>query len=150
MCSPSGSASFLKVPDATMSRDGRPFAVREARRRDADLLAITVVDLPPHIHARYGIPDLVMPLERMRDQARTDAHRQLHEFGTVLDGPGYTGTVKVLSVIGDPATELVRHTASADLLVVGHHRGGGRFTMLGSTAITCVLHAACTVCVVPR
>lgn len=52
---------------------------------------------------------------------------------------------------GPAATQLLRHSADADLLVVGSRgRGAVRSALLGSVALHCVSAAECPVAVVPR
>ncbi|GAA1205508.1 universal stress protein [Prauserella alba] len=51
---------------------------------------------------------------------------------------------------GDPATELIKASASADMLVVAsHHHGRFAEVLLGSTSAECVRHAQCPVVVIP-
>lgn len=58
--------------------------------------------------------------------------------------------VEVLSLVGDPETELTRAAAGADLLVVGGHgQGPLAEVFLGSVAAGSVRHAECPVVVIP-
>jgi nucleotide-binding universal stress UspA family protein len=59
------------------------------------------------------------------------------------------GTVRLVTVEGHPAQELVRQAEGARLLVVGSRsRNQLEGVVLGSVALHCVLHAPCPVLVV--
>ncbi|WP_027945468.1 universal stress protein [Amycolatopsis taiwanensis] len=49
---------------------------------------------------------------------------------------------------GDPAAELVKESAHADLLVIGSHGARLRDVLIGSVAVWCVRHAHCPVLVI--
>ena len=141
------------VVGTDVSSDSEPvveYALREAAMRAAGLLVVTVVDLPAHPNARYGIPDLVLPVDRIRDSALAAAREQVDRIAVGMEADaGSPASVEVLAVIGAPARELIRRSQDADLLVVGRHGKGGPLEfLLGSTALRCVLHATCPVTVV--
>ncbi|MEU7812975.1 universal stress protein [Pseudonocardia sp. NPDC049154] len=124
------------------------YALREAARRRARLLVLTILDVTDHPNARYVFPDFVLPSDALRDSARQAAEQQVNRVAAGLpeqDRPSHLG---VTAVVGSPARELVRIAHDADLLIVGRRRSGVRELVLGTTAIGCVLHAACPVTVV--
>lgn len=131
------------------------YALHEAARRRTGLQLLTVIDLPTHATARHGLPEWVLDVDKVRDRARQDAAARLD---AMLIGP--TGDhdpqlrnvpVTIVAAIGNPAEQLTRAAASAQLLVVGHHHRSrwGRLTM-GSVALRCALEAVCPTVVVPE
>ena len=96
------------------SSDSEPalaFALREAAMRRAHLLVVTVVDLPPDPNVRYGLPDIVLPVDKIRDTALAAAHEQVDRIGAGLDAvAGAPESVDVVAVIASPARELIRRS----------------------------------------
>ena len=66
----------------------------------------------------------------------------------VIGGDTASPPVRISTVAGSAAQVLVNASRHADLLVVGHRGRGGFPSALGSVALRCVLHAACSVTVV--
>ncbi|MBN9109738.1 MAG: universal stress protein [Pseudonocardia sp.] len=130
------------------------FALREAVWRQSTLTLVTVVDIPPRSNARYGLPDLVFDVDKVRARARDEAAAQLEDVVSGLPpeqiGPSRAVAATVLVEFGDPAEQLTHVAAGAALLVVGHHHRSrwGRL-MMGSVALRCVTEAVCPTVVVP-
>ncbi|GAA1216510.1 universal stress protein [Prauserella alba] len=115
-----------------VGRCGGEVEVIAVRERD-DLLPGTSYTFQPH--GRRAVRDEV----GVRDY--------LHE--TVIAAVGEAPVTESV-VTGDPAIELVKASADADLLVVGAHRRGALSEMLlGSTSAECIRHAHCPVVVIP-
>ncbi|EHR61887.1 universal stress protein [Saccharomonospora cyanea] len=82
------------------------------------------------------------------DEESVRAH--LHDVVSHTVSPVGDVTLTETVATGDPATELIKASADADLLVVGSHRGGALSeVLLGSVAASCVRHARCPVVIVP-
>jgi nucleotide-binding universal stress UspA family protein len=121
------------------------FAVAEARRRQAMLLAVRTWSTP-----LAWPPGPVEPVwvGEMAQQAEAEVHRA---FATAMVKAPHDVDVRVASVEGAPGPELVRLAdRDDDLLVVGSRQRTlfGRMWH-GSTARYCVSHASCPVLVVP-
>jgi nucleotide-binding universal stress UspA family protein len=70
-------------------------------------------------------------------------------FGSRRDRGLAIPTTDIAAVAGTASGVLVRGSADADLLVVGHRgRGGAASRLIGSVGLSCVVHAASTVIVV--
>jgi nucleotide-binding universal stress UspA family protein len=136
-------------PRVLVGIDGSPaaqaaleFAVREARMRDATLMAVMAVELPDYM---WIDPYMVRthPEEDTLQRARQELDRMLAAAGTegLNVDPVVTAT---------PAPQaLVDRSPDSDLLVVGSRGHGGlRGLVLGSVSMQCVLHAHCPVTVV--
>jgi nucleotide-binding universal stress UspA family protein len=126
------------------------FAVEEAARRGAVLVAVAAFALPPYWAVAYGASSVVESPEQLADAVQADAGRQVREQVAVAAEPAAAVPVAVRAVAGDAAGVLVDASHAADLLVVGH-RGGGAVAnrVIGSVAMACVLHAGCPVTIVP-
>ena len=136
-------------PRILVGTDGSPaargaleFAIREARMRNATLMAIMAVDLPDYAWLDpYGTR--THPGEDTLQRARQELDRMLTAAGTAdLDVDAV--------VTATPAPQaLVDRSSDSDLLVVGSRgHGGFRGLVLGSVSMQCVLHAHCPVTVV--
>ncbi|WP_199432258.1 universal stress protein [Qaidamihabitans albus] len=121
------------------------WAVSEAGRRGGEVHAITVRERDELLP---GTSFAIQPHGRrpVADEATERAH--LHSQVLAAGGEGVPVTETV--VTGDPATELIKASADADLLVVGSH-GHGPLSevLLGSAAADCVRHAQCPVVLIP-
>ena len=130
--------------------DGSEFAVnalRHARRLadalDVPLEAVAVWVKASSMYDFYESQSGWTPekdIEKLLSDAATAA------FGTDIPRR-FTTTV----LQGPPARTLIRHSAGAEMLVLGG-RGHGGFTglLLGSVSSVCVAHASCPVLVVHR
>ena len=118
------------------------YAVGEARRRDAVLVAVLAVQVPDYAWIDpYGT----------RSHPEEDALRRAREkLDRILASAHTEGLLVDPVVTAVPAPQaLVDRSAEADLLVVGSRgHGGFRGLVLGSVSMQCVLHAHCPVTVV--
>ena len=132
---------LVGVDGSTPARAALEFAVAEARRRDAVLVAVLAVQLPDYAWIDpYGVR---VPAEDTLRRARGKLDRILASVNTegLLVDPVVTAV---------PAAQaLVDRSVDGDLLVVGSRgHGGFRGLVLGSVSMQCVLHAHCPVTVV--
>lgn len=142
------------IDDSEGARAALEEAIRLAARRGARVRALLVYE-PPEVWSvwAYG-PAAATPMPRpelFRQSAVTMAHTIVdpivERLGAELaDAPA----VEVEAQSGRPADVLVDEAAGAEALVVGHRgRGAVASAFLGSTSLSCVLHAPCPVTVVP-
>lgn len=125
------------------------YAVQEAARRDARVVAVSAWDPPIEtLGEYYGIGHY--------DEDKLDAvHEramQEHVDRVVAGWPGTDGVpIEVHARTGRPADVLVEAARGADLLVVGRRGRGGPLhaTSLGSVGLGAVVHTPCPVLVVP-
>lgn len=115
------------------------WAVNDAERRNAKVLAVTAYDIPWTI--------MVTPTYTESDYARDAAAMQtrvMEKFETKYPNV----QLETRLVQRRPALALTEAAAHADLLVVGSHGYGAMPGMhLGSVATYCVHHAPCPVLV---
>ena len=116
-------------------------ALREARRLDAELRVVTVWRTTPYVGSvpGYGY-DVLPPLDDMKDQLTLVAQE------AVARARAATGCadVPVQHDVGpgDPGTQLVAASTTADLLVLGPRRHGAVVSALVGSATNYVLHHA--------
>lgn len=118
--------------------DALRWAVAEARRHQADLVALTVIDNQP------------LPLLASTRQPPVDPRPDvLGELRDAVSAAADDFPVVFRYLVGSAAAELIAASRDADLLVVGS-RGHGRLTnaLLGSVSRACLLHAPGPVTVV--
>ncbi len=136
-------------PRVMVGVDGSPaahaaleFAVREARMRNATLMAIMAIQLPDYA---WIDPYVVRP-----HPEEEPLQRARQELDRMLAAAGAEGLDVDPVVTATPAPQaLVDRSADSDLLVVGSRgHGGFRGLVLGSVSMQCVLHARCPVTVV--
>lgn len=136
-------------PRVLVGVDGSPaseralvFAVREAKLRDARLVAVMAVDIPD-----YAWIDPYGTRSHPREDALELARQKLDRL---VAAAGAEGLVVDQVVTAMPAPQaLVDRSENCDLLVVGSRgHGGFRGLVLGSVSMQCVLHAHCPVTVV--
>lgn len=120
------------------------WALAEAGRRGAAVRAVIAVRPPEH----YSFEDYVLPdPEDGRSAARADVRRRIEELRAQT---GSAAEAEAVAVTGSPVATLLEEAGDADLLVIGHRgRGPWRSALLGSVALSVVLHAPCPVTVVP-
>ncbi len=133
------------------SRLAVAWALTAAARRRAALLVMSAFPVEVYWMDPYFVD--TRRVEAIREDTETRARGLVQE---VLRDPEVSAVpgaaevpVHVVAIPGPAAPNLVEHSATADLLVVGSRgRGGIRSTVLGSVALHCAAHAACPVVVV--
>ena len=138
-----GAPVLVGVDGSAASLVAVDLAVREATLRGRSLRIVygdpwanhpAWVDLP-------SVPSGALPSDPLADPER--AIRAATERAGATSVP-MTGEV----LAGDPATVLIRASADAELLVLGHRgRGGFPELLIGSVAVKVAAHAACPVIV---
>jgi nucleotide-binding universal stress UspA family protein len=118
------------------------YAIREARMRDATLMAIMAVQLPDYTW--------IDPYQIRTHPEEDTLQRARQELDRILAAAGTEGLDVDPVVTTTPAPQaLVDRSADSELLVVGSRgRGGFRGLVLGSVSMQCMLHARCPVTVV--
>ncbi|NIJ12285.1 nucleotide-binding universal stress UspA family protein [Saccharomonospora amisosensis] len=136
------------VDGSPASEQALRWALTEAQRCGGQVHAITVRrrdDLLP------GTTFALQPYGRRPTRTEESLRDSLRSQVATLAGTAAAVTAVTESVVtGDPAAELSKASASADLLVLGSH-GQRAFTevLLGSVAAECVRHAQCPVVLIP-
>ncbi len=146
----------VRTPRIVVGVDGSPgsrhalaWAIREARRRGANVEALLVWSDP---WAILG-PSSTFPLSDqarapLRNQLATAVHAARREAGELPGHPDVRVDEHV--VVGDPVEVLCRESAGADLLVVGTRGLGGlKHVLLGSVSEHCAQLSATPVVIVP-
>ena|SRR5215475_616745 len=139
---------LVGVDGSDDSRRALAWAIREAAKHHVPLTVMTVHPDPvrPATGIYWGVhaaPDDSRNLEVARASVQQFVDQVADEIGeTVPD-------ITVSAVTGDPAAELIKASADADLLVVGS-RGFGEFArlLMGSVSSKVVHHAAGPVAVI--
>lgn len=115
------------------------WAAREARQRDAELVALHAWQIPD-----IGLPGVSPPYSK---EPFTEHARQLVQ-GAITETPDAAGA-HIETVEGHPGHALVEASREASLLVVGcHGHGPIPGTLLGSAAHRAAMHATCPVVIV--
>jgi nucleotide-binding universal stress UspA family protein len=146
---PGAGAVLVGVDASDGSRDALDHALDEAHWRNAPLVAVTAFEPPDlWVTSRGLVPSATQLQHAAREQAET-------MIDTVVEARKARGVpvpaVHLLVREGPAAVVLETLSAEAALLVVGHRgRGALASRMIGSTGLSVVLHAACTVTVVRR
>jgi len=138
---------LVGVDGSDDSRRALAWAIREAAKHHVPLTVMTVHPDPvrPATGIYWGVhlaPDDSRNLEVARASVQQFVDQVADEIETVPD-------ITVSAVTGDPAAELIKASADADLLVVGS-RGFGEFArlLMGSVSSKVVHHAAGPVAVI--
>jgi nucleotide-binding universal stress UspA family protein len=143
------------MPGILVGIDGSDYALRALewamKMAGALHLPLTVLTVQQVASSQWTGNPIILPEDRTeREEARQAAEKAATDVAGRLGQSG-PASVTVLSVIGNPARELIEASHDADLLVVGA-RGGGGFASLvmGSTSSQVVHHAHCPVVVMPH
>lgn len=138
---------LVGIDGSTRSRHALEWAVSEAAIRHAPLAVLTVSQpVVGHWGNPAGAPGDLCATTRAREAAQQETDSVLEKAGDEADRVSVT----VRAVAGAPADELLKASASADMLVVGS-RGAGGFARLrmGSVSTQLTHHAHCPVVVIP-
>jgi nucleotide-binding universal stress UspA family protein len=133
--------------------DGSPqseAALRWALREAEDKAHVRAIVVRPHEDLLPGTSFAMLPRGRRPIADEPDYADRLHATVEATRSEFLTpAPITEVVVSGDPATELIKASMSADLLVVGSH--GARplaELLLGSVATQCVRYAHCPVVVI--
>jgi nucleotide-binding universal stress UspA family protein len=131
------------------ARQAVRFAIAEAARRGARVVAVRAFQAPEHRVEGYEVVIAPSVSEvTINVEARTRA--LLRRVAEELGGDALRVPIEAIAVIGSPGKALLDRARDADLLVVGHRgRGALASATLGSVGLHSVLHARCPVTVVP-
>src|SRR5215813_12036731 len=138
---------LVGVDGSDDSRRALAWAMREAAQHHVPLTVMTVHPDPvrPATGIYWGV-HLAPDDSRNLEVARASVQQFVDH---VADGIETVPDITVSAVTGDPAAELIKASADADLLVVGS-RGFGEFArlLMGSVSSKVVHHAAGPVAVI--
>jgi nucleotide-binding universal stress UspA family protein len=146
---PRSGTVVVGIDGSAASRAALLAGVEEAVRRDVEVAAVTTYQLSGHW---AELSSVIAPSE---DEVRADLLRTGEALvEDVISGyrarsGGTPPTVRTVVTEGAAADVLQRWAADAGLLVVGSRGHGGlRGLLLGSVALSCVMHGRCPVLVV--
>jgi nucleotide-binding universal stress UspA family protein len=131
------------------SRAALEYALEDAARRGARLLAVAAAQLPEYWAMAYGMV-APPPLTEIVAGARVAAQEVVDEVLAARPDLASRVEVSVDARAGAPGRVLLDAVdGGADVLVIGHRgRGAVSSAVLGSVGLHCVLHATCPVTVV--
>ncbi|MCD2195263.1 universal stress protein [Actinomycetospora endophytica] len=125
------------------------YALEEAARRGASVRAVMACRPPEMWMYAYDLDTAPSP-ERTRAAARTALEQRIEAVRAAAGRDVVDVPVEPVVSLGSPVPVLVDAARDAELLVVGHRgRGPWRSGLLGSVGLGTLLHAPCTVTVVP-
>ncbi|WNV87467.1 universal stress protein [Umezawaea sp. Da 62-37] len=129
------------VDGSTSAHDAVGLAAAEALRRHRTLRVV---------HAQLLLPfDGLEDTERLRDGMRGDGWQRLHDAADAARDAAPGVELDLALEIGDPATVLIRESASAYEVMVGSRGAGGFAELLaGSTALAVSTYGHCPVTIV--
>ncbi|OLT01282.1 hypothetical protein BJF90_32525 [Pseudonocardia sp. CNS-004] len=131
------------VDGSDESRSALQWAVRQAQRTGAAVHAVAVWQQQIQFGIGAHVP---VPSESFESEARTWLRDALPSPAPDEHG----AEVHTHTEQGDPTQQLLEHSTTADMLVLGNHgRGGVVGALLGSVAQRCAHHARCPVVLVP-
>jgi nucleotide-binding universal stress UspA family protein len=133
---------LVGVDGSPAARAALEFAIREARLRDATLVAVMAVEVPDYAW--------IDPYATRAHPADDTLQRARDKLDQILAAAGTNDMAVDPIVTAVPAsTALVERSGDSDVLVVGSRgHGGFRGLVMGSVSMQCVLHAHCPVTVV--
>lgn len=130
------------------SRKALEWAAREAGIRHAPLTVLTVHQA---VVGYLGGPVAYPGDDELTAKAREGARKETDEVLDALGEAPRPEQVKVLSVTGLPAEEILDAASDADMVVLGSRGAGGfKQLLMGSVSSQVTHHAHCPVVVVPR
>jgi nucleotide-binding universal stress UspA family protein len=132
------------------SRAAVRYAIAEAARRGAEVVAVHAFEMPDTTWVEgFEVVMAPSPSEvTINIESRTRG--MLHAMAEEIGGAARSVPVDAVAILGSPWRALLHQAREADLLVVGHRgRGAVASKMLGSVGLHVVLHAPCSVTVVP-
>jgi nucleotide-binding universal stress UspA family protein len=136
------------VDGSPSGRAALRWAVDEAERRGATLVALTAYDVPI-VYAKDRLGVVVPDYDELLRDARVRAEEVLKEELNTVAVPANVPVELVAVEALQPAAALVDRAKDATMLVVGTRgRGGFAGLLLGSVSQHCVHHAPCPVVVV--
>ncbi|WP_214401420.1 universal stress protein [Pseudonocardia lacus] len=137
------------VDGSDHSRAAVRHALAEAARRGARVVAVRAFQMPETWYEGYEVVVAPSPSE-VTANVESRTRGMLRAVAEELGGTALAVPIEAVGLLGSPAKALVEQSHDADLLVVGHRgRGGLASRVLGSVGLHVLLHAACTVTVVP-
>jgi nucleotide-binding universal stress UspA family protein len=137
---------IVGVDGSSPSQRALEWAAREAALRQAPLTVLTVHQaIAGYAGGAVDYPGDKAATERARESAQTETDKVLESIG---DQRPPTVTVRALN--GLPATELIRASDDAEMIVLGS-RGIGGFArlLMGSVSDQVASHAKCPVVIIP-
>jgi nucleotide-binding universal stress UspA family protein len=137
------------VDGSVQSRAAVRHALAEAARRGARVVAVRAFQMPETWFEGYEV--VVAPSAgEVTANVESRTRGMLRAVAEELGGSARDVPIDAVALLGPPTKALVEQSRDADLLVVGHRgRGALASRVLGSVGLHVLLHAACTVTVVP-
>jgi nucleotide-binding universal stress UspA family protein len=138
------------VDGTDRSRAAARHAIAAAARRGAWVLAVRAFELPGDSWADGYDAVLAPDPGQVTEIIESRTRGMLAAVAEELGGAALAVPVDAVALLGPPAKVLVEQARNADLLVVGHRgRGAVASRVLGSVGLHCLLHATCSVTVIP-
>lgn len=139
---------IVGVDGSRHSRQALEWAVREAALRHQPLTVLTVQQA---VAGYFGGPVSCPGDAEPAAEARATAQQETDEVLGGLGDEARPESVKVRSVTGLPAEEILAAADDADLLVLGSRGAGGfKQLLMGSVSSQVAHHARCPVAVIPH
>lgn len=122
------------------------WALKQAALKHSHVTVLTVNSVPAS--GWTGLP-VSLPQDPVAEGKAREAATDMTEKALAQLGEAQPSSVTIRAVTGYPATELIKASRDADIVVVGS-RGAGGFTrlLMGSVSSQVVNHASCPVVVV--
>ncbi len=137
------------VDGSAESRTALAYALHDAARRGVGVEVVSAFDPVPSWAYGYGLPASAETPAELREAVLKETQQLVEEVVAGLGAAAGSVPTHVEALVGNAAQVLTDRAQGAAELVVGHRgRGGFARLMLGSVALHCVQHAACSVVVV--
>ncbi len=138
---------IVGIDGSDRSRQALEWAISEAAARHTGLTVLTVSEVLTG--GLWSVPVYPGDLERTK-QAQQAAQAETDSLLAKAGQESRPASVTVRAVTGVPAQELLRASASADMIVVGSRGSGGlKRLVTGSVSTAVTHHAHCPVVVIP-